>query len=276
MRSHNCFTSSGNRSIHEEEKKDETKKKFNMVNVKLDGDVIKKCFIGKVFPSADVNSITFSQDGTNLLASNQADQILVINSEKGTQTRVVNTNKYGVGLIQFANCNETAIYCSTKINDDIRLLNIPDTKYVRYFVGHKLPVISLDMCPEYGGNAFLSTSLDRTLRIWDTRAVNHQSILHAKGHVIGAYDREGITFAAGIDSKWIKLYDSRYFERGPFSTFQIDKTRGCQWQKLKFAPDGRTILITTRNSLICQIDAYTGSVQHIFTGEFITIVQSIL
>lgn len=79
-------------------------------------------------------------------------------------------------------------------------------------------------------DSFLSAGTDGTVRLWDLRSSNCQGALNvAPGNApVANFDPEGLLFAAGINSKQIKLYDARKFEQGPFATFD----------KPSFLPEG--------------------------------------
>lgn len=215
------------------------------------------------------------------------DQIVLYDCEKGTQTRTVNSKKYGVDLIHFAHGNSTAIHSSTKVDDTIRYLSLHDNKYLRYFPGHTKKVTSLNISPI--DDTFISGSLDKvctytvsefpkpaaimlivafqTLRLWDLRSPNCQGVMHLQGRPVAAFDPEGLIFAAGVNSESIKLYDLRSFDKGPFVTFLLNQEKECDWTGLKFSKDGKTILISTNGSIIRLIDAFHGTPLQTFTGK---------
>ena len=60
---------------------------------------------------------------------------------------------------------------------------------------------------------FLSGALDRTVRLWDLRSPNCQGLMHLNGRPVVSFDPEGLIFAAGIDSRQLKLYDLRTFDK---------------------------------------------------------------
>ena len=72
-------------------------------------------------------------------------------------------------------------------------------------------VVSLMMSPV--SDSFLSGSLDQTIRLWDLRSQNCQGLMHLNGRPVASYDPEGLIFAAGIDSRQLKLYDLRTFDK---------------------------------------------------------------
>ena len=76
---------------------------------------------------------------------------------------------------------------------------------------HTCRVVNLMMSPI--NDTFLSGSLDRTIRLWDLRSPNCQGLMHLNGPPVASFDPEGLIFAAGIDSRQLKLYDLRTFDK---------------------------------------------------------------
>ena len=70
--------------------------------------------------------------------------------------------------------------------------------------------------------------------------------------------------SVGLNSSSVKLYDLRSFDKGPFVTFPVEKSReelaaGSEWTGLKFSPDGRSILIQSNSPHLRLLDAYLGA-----------------
>ncbi|EDW52128.1 WD repeat-containing protein 82 [Drosophila sechellia] len=236
------------------------------MKIKLIDSVVRSFKVAKIFRenTDKINAIDFAPNGEHLISCSEDDQIVIYDCEKGTQSRTVNSKKYGVDLIHFTHANNTAIHSSTKVDDTIRYLSLHDNKYLRYFPGHTKKVISLCISPVE--DTFLSGSLDKTLRLWDLRSPNCQGLMHLSGRPIAAYDPEGLIFAAGVNSESIKLYDLRSFDKGPFVTFKLNQEKECDWTGLKFSRDGKTILISTNGSVIRLVDAFHGTPLQTFTG----------
>lgn len=237
------------------------------MKMKLADPVVRSFRVAKVFRenTDKINAIDFSSNGEHLISCSEDDQIVIYDCDKGTQTRTVNSKKYGVDLIHFTHSQNTAIHSSTKVDDAIRYLSLHDNKYLRYFPGHTKKVISLCISPVE--DSFLSGSMDKTLRLWDLRSPNCQGVMHLSGRPIAAYDPEGLIFAAGVNSESIKLYDLRSFDKGPFVTFKLNQERECEWTGLKFSRDGKTILISTDGQVIRLVDAFHGTPLQTFTGK---------
>lgn len=213
-----------------------------------------------------VSGFDFSSDGKYLVSCENDARIGVYDCDKGSFLYSVNTIKYGAGLINFNPKQNSVIYTSTKVNDELRQLSLDDKNYKRFFAGHTNRVISLSMSPV--GNSFLSGSMDHTVRLWDLNSSHSQAVLRSTGPTIATHDPEGIIFAAGVDSETVKLYDLRSFEKGPFSSFKLNRQGDCEWTGMKFSADGKTILISTNGHWTRLIDAYSGDVKMTIEGKW--------
>ena len=84
--------------------------------------------------------------------------------------------------------------------------------------------------------------------------------MHLSSRPVVSYDPEGLIFGVGIDSKQIKLYDLRSFDKGPFSTFFIRPDVGkFEWTSMKFSPDGKNVILSTSGPIIKLVDAFQGT-----------------
>lgn len=228
-------------------------------SMKLDDNNIIKFKVAKEFSEnkARINSIDFSQDGKSLISSSDDDTIILYDCERGLKKREIMSKKYGVDLIRYTHASNTAIHTSTKENDIIRYLSLHDNKYLRYFVGHEKRVVTLSMSP--ADDTFISGSLDNTIRLWDLRNDKPVGKLPTQSAPIANYDPEGLIFAVGVNSEYIKLFDSRQYEKGPFNTIRCVKTvPNMTWKSLKFSPNGKQIIITSDLEELFILDAFSG------------------
>lgn len=232
--------------------------------MKLDDLSISKFKVAKEFceNKARINSIDFSQDGKNLITSSEDDTIILYDCEKGIKKRDIMSKKYGVDLIKYTHANNTAIHTSTKENDTIRYLSLHDNKYLRYFVGHEKRVVTLCMSP--ADDRFISGSLDNSIKLWDLKSEKPTGKLAVPGAPIANWDPEGLIFALGTGNEYIKFYDSRAYEKGPFNSIRINpnKPQNMSWKSLTFSPNGKQILITTDYEELYIHDAFSGQPLH--------------
>ncbi len=110
--------------------------------MKLDEALLKRLCVAKSFKESDsarIHSLHFSSDGHSLISASEDDQIVVFDCEKGTQKRLVNSQKYGVDLARFTHARNAAVHASTKVDDDVRYLSLHDNKFIRYFKVRRRP-----------------------------------------------------------------------------------------------------------------------------------------
>jgi len=233
----------------------------------LTDDTVRSLRIAKVFRQNEnrINSVSFFSNGEAVLCASDDDTITIYDCMNGIPKRILNSRKYGADLIRWTHANNAAIHASTKVDDSIRYLSLHDHKYIRYFSGHSKKVTCLCMSPI--DDTFLSGSNDKTLRLWDLRIPVAQGIMRLNSRPIAAFDPEGLIFATGINSEAVKLYDLRSYEKGPFTTFKLEREKDCDWTEMKFSPDGKLILISTNGSVIRLLDAFAGQPIHSFVGH---------
>ncbi|KAM9409939.1 WD repeat-containing protein 82-like [Pholidichthys leucotaenia] len=215
--------------------------------------------------SEKVNCFDYSPDGESAISSSDDDSIVLYDIREGRPNRTLFSKKYGVDLIRYTYGNaDTVVYSSNKLDDTIRYLSLTDNKFIRYFPGHTARVTALSMSPV--DSTFISSSLDKTIRIWDLRSQNCQGMTDPLGTPLCSFDPNGLIFAAGVDSQMVKLYDLRGFEKGPFASFETRFNRVCYWTGLKLSNDGKQILICTNGGAIRVLNAFKGDVLHTFSG----------
>lgn len=136
---------------------------------------------------------------------------------------------------------------------------------------------------------FLTTSLDKTIRLWDLRSPNAEGVLHLMTPGVGAFDPEGLVFAVGMSSDTVKMYDIRAFEKGPFCTFHLPsmdpnhpQNRGfgaghrfqgqgqCHSSSMAFNPNGMQILINTNGPYIYILESFMGEPKFCLEREILT------
>uniref|UniRef100_A0A8C6NNP7 WD repeat domain 82 n=1 Tax=Nothobranchius furzeri TaxID=105023 RepID=A0A8C6NNP7_NOTFU len=217
------------------------------------------------FKSEKVNCVDYSVNGDHAVSSGNDDCIVLYDIQSGRPAKTLYSKKYGADLIRFTRgAAHTVVYSSNKQDDAIRYLSLTDNQFIRYFPGHTARVTALSMSPE--NEIFISSSLDKTIRIWDLRLADCQGLTNPLGKPICSFDPEGIIFAAGVESHAIKLYDFRAFDKDPFACFETRFNRVCDWTGLKFSNDGKHILICTNGGAIRILNAFNGSVLHTFSG----------
>lgn len=136
------------------------------------------------------------------------------------------SKKYGAAEVRFTHHKNSILFASNNNSwdDTIRYHSLHDNQYLRFFKGHRNKVISLEMSPT--NDAFLSGSLDNTVRLWDLRSNVCQGMIRLATQPQVSYDPQGLIFAVATPANGVKLYDVRSFDKGPFATFRHDLNYG--------------------------------------------------
>lgn len=86
---------------------------------------------------------------------------------------------------------------------------------LKIFSGHKADCMFLSVCPT-DDRIFVSASVDKTCKLWDTREDKHKSAFTFEGHESDVntveFFPDGLAFASGSDDASCKLFDRRSFQ----------------------------------------------------------------
>lgn len=234
--------------------------------------------LAKVFHDSKnerITSLDFDAAGEYCVVGCPAgESITLYEALDGTHRKTVFSKKYGVGtVVRFTHRANNVLYTSGRsqgsLPDDhaIRYLSLHDNAYLRYFRGHLAPVRTLEMCPR--DDSFVSGAENDTVRFWDLRSANCHGVLAVNGMPLVAWDPQGLVLALALESKYVRLYDTKNYERGPFAAFEVvDPQRGgLAWCSLAFSPDGKELLIGTKGGgVIYLLDSFDGYVRQVLTS----------
>lgn len=227
------------------------------------------------------------------MTSGDDDVIHVFDVKEGKSTKSVPSKKYGVHLARFTHHSRQILHASTKVDgmlyqfvmltrltslthttDSLRLLDLHNEGYVRYFSGHTDKVTCLALSP--GSDSFVSCSKDNTIAVWDLNSRNAQGKLKLSTPYLAAFDPSASVLAVASQStSSILLYDFRNYDKPPFSTFDIapyeerftPSTRGRAWTRLEFSNEGKYLLLGTDYHGHFLLDAFDGKLKAFLAGK---------
>ncbi|KAK1410476.1 hypothetical protein QVD17_37013 [Tagetes erecta] len=228
------------------------------VSLELTEEIIQSMEVGMAFRdySGRISSMDFHRTSNFLVTASDDESIRLYDVANATCLKTINSKKYGVDLVSFTTHPTTVIYSSKNGWDEsLRLLSLHDNKYLRYFRGHHDRVVSLSLCART--EHFISGSLDRTVLLWDQRADKCQGLLRVQGRPATAYDDQGLVFAVAFGGL-IRMFDSRYYEKGPFEIFSVGGDVSDA-NVVKFSNDGRLMLLTTKDGRVHVLDSFRGT-----------------
>lgn len=216
-------------------------------------------------PNSIVTSLDFSDSGQWLISAGNDESIQLYDCRTATHTSSLYSKKYGCTLARFTHSSTNCIYASTKEDDSIRYLSLHDNQFIRYFRGHKNVVNSLEVSPT--NDMFISSALDRTVRIWDLKSPNCQGIIKVPTPSLVAFDSMSLVFAvASQEAKTVALYDVRNFDKAPFKTFSAHHVEG-NWQKVEFSNDSSHIVVASDGPAHGLFNGLDGSAKGLCTGH---------
>jgi WD40 repeat protein len=139
------------------------------------------------------------------------------------------------------------------------------------FLGHSDLIIDIAMNPQ--NDLFLTTSRDKTSRLWDLTKRTCVCIFQDSN--FATFDDTGKVIASVTSENekyqdktvnYINLYDADNVLKSPFKVFKVDCV-SSEIKQLKFTNDGLYIICTTVDNLVLVIDAFEGTIVKRLTGE---------
>jgi WD40 repeat protein len=176
----------------------------------------------------------------------------------------------------------------------VNYLSTYDNKLLRKFRGHADRVTSISMCP--ADDTFLSSSADRTVRLWNVQAAaclaECKLPSETTGSPVAVFDGTGLVFcvSAKMDTQqghYLHLYDARNYNAGAFAELKVaeaDLLRAIQshvstteaealalakadWRRIQFNQSGDQILVSGDKGLTVVLDGFEGTVQRVFVNK---------
>lgn len=235
--------------------------------------------IAAVFPNESgkrATALSFHEEGQVCVSCGGDGSIRLIDCLSGTSRKVVRVQKFGVSCAAYTHHDLSIIHGGgeggSQPDNAIRYLSLYDNKYLRVFRGHEDAVVSLAMCPS--NDVFVSCSLDGKLAVWDLGSSKGAVATLDVGGAMprAAYSPDGLVLAVS-SADVIRLYDSRNYRNGPFTTFRLSfedakleeahpdlvprlSSSTTLWTGLVFSPDGERLLLRTDAGVHLVYDAF--------------------
>jgi COMPASS component SWD2 len=221
-----------------------------------------------------ITSLDFDDQGEFLVAACDDDTMHVYDIKEGKKTKTVPSKKYGIHLARFTHHSRQVLYASTKQDDSLRLLELHNESYVRYFTGHTAQVTCIALSP--ASDQFLSCGNDDTVCLWDLNSRSPQGKLKLVTPYLAAYDPSANVLAiASQATASVLMYDIRMYDKAPFLSFDLSEqedrytpsTKGRAWSKLEFSNDGKHVLLGTDYHGHFLLDAFDGKLKSFLVGK---------
>lgn len=198
--------------------------------------------------------------------------------KEGKRTKSIPSKKYGIHLARFTHHSRQVLFASTKQENSLRLLELHNESFVRYFTGHTGQVTSLSLNP--ASDQILSCGDDDMVYLWDINSRSPQGKLKLVTPYLATYDPSGMIMAiASQATSSILMYDVRNFDKAPFATFDLSEyeekftptTRGRAWTRLEISNDGANLLLGTDYHGHFVLNSFEGDVKSFLAGKSSTL-----
>lgn len=235
----------------------------------LSVDSLKTFACAKVYKTDDkkaarITGLDFSRDGQFIITSSSDDSIKLYSSIDGKLQKSFYIRKYGAACVKFTHHNKAVLAAGFRGQDCcVRYHSLHDNSYLRQFRGHQLPITNLRISPV--SDCFLTSSLDKTVRLWDIRQESAVALVRTQQNPVVAFDNEGLIFGIGSSRTSLKLFDIRNYGAGAFTSwiFDVDAAKS-EWCSMEFSPDSKHVLINTNQNFLMCLDAFTGKVSQTY------------
>lgn len=232
-------------------------------------DTIKSFKTVEVFKShtRDINSIDFSRDGTLLITSGKDDMLCLVDLTKREIVRKLYNRTFGCENVTFTHSNNM-ILCSS--NKDFRIMYwcLHNNEVKFSFLGHSDLIIDINMNPR--NDLFLTTSRDKTSRIWDLATKKCLYIFQESNYA--CFDNTGsviASVAANINiydktKNFINLYSVDDIANESFKTFKIED---AEIKHFKFSSNSLWLICSTNENTIIIVDSFEGNIKLKLNGD---------
>jgi WD40 repeat protein len=233
--------------------------------------------IGHIFKDqhhGHITSIDFDRkDSSKMIACSPDDgKIGVYDALRPQYLKSVALEDFQPKLVRFTHHSASILVGSGK-SGSITFASIHDNSILSTFEHNNQSngITSLAISPL--NDNFYSTT-DKSFSIWDLRSnkvlgnLNPGKPLH---NALCAVDPQGQVFALGSENRFLRLYDTRNYDKGPFASFEIvDSYRpDVIWSDINFSPDGTELLISAGSTAVAYvIDSFEGQVKASLKGNF--------
>ncbi|XP_016956427.1 WD repeat-containing protein 82 [Drosophila biarmipes] len=236
------------------------------MSIRLNDDAMRQFRVAKVFQETDEHklSLDFSPDGRRLLACDRS-ALSVFSSTRQTELCQVHMHHYLPEVACFAQQNTRALHSTSKYDYAIRCLDLESRHCVRVFSGHSKSVHRL-ACQPGNDNVFVSVGRDDQVYLWDFRSSTHTYQMKRLRGPLVAFDPAGLVLATSTDTERIEIHDVRMLGEQPCLKFVYQVNDKAKWTQLQFAPDGKTMLLSTDHSWCFSVSAFDGTFKQSFTG----------
>ncbi|KAF8972030.1 hypothetical protein BDZ97DRAFT_2070665 [Flammula alnicola] len=210
--------------------------------------------------SSGVNSVAFSQDGSQVVSGLDDKTVQIWNAMTGEVQAELKGHTHRVTSVAFSQDGSRVV--SGSYDRTVRIWNVTTGEVQAELKGHTASVMSVAFSQD--GSRVVSGSYDRTVRIWNVTTGEVQAEL--KGHTASvmsvAFSQDGSRVVSGSDDKTVRIWNATTSEVQAELKGHMGVVRS-----VAFSQDGSRVVSGSYDKTVRIWNATTGKVQAELKGH---------
>ena len=215
--------------------------------------------------------LTFSPDGTRLAASEDEDDLTVIEVKTGKKLQTLSGHAGGSHNTAYSPDGRfLAVACGplhTENHGSAKIWDVAAGRLLRTLEGHSKTAWGVAYSPD--GRRVASASFDHKVKIWDPGTGQEALTLHghANNAIEVAFSPDGWKLATASEDGTIRIWDASPITEPPPREVRTFTGHTDEVRAVAFSPDGRTIASAGDDSIVRLWDAASGRSVRLLRGH---------
>lgn len=191
-----------------------------------------------------VTCVAYNESGKLICAGDADGRIFRTIDSVQAKPKTITGHSSKINTISMSNFNPSFITSSD--DKTAKIFDLTKFVYSSSLVGHTYSVTSSSFCPS-DENLAMTTSLDRTVKLWDIRSRKESSTLQQRCPVrYAAYHPDGTLISIGLEDGTLTLVDLREQDK----IIQVYKAHEGPITSVHFHPNGGFALTTGTDKMV--------------------------
>ncbi|XRB25467.1 EF-hand domain-containing protein [Pseudoscourfieldia marina] len=210
--------------------------------------------------SRDVNSASYSVDGTRIVSASDDETVRVWDATTGACLSVLDGDSGAVSSASYSADGTRIVSASS--DETVRIWDATTGACISVLEGHSENVSSASYSAD--GTRIVSASDDKTVRIWDATTGACVSVLEGhSGRVSSAsYSADGTRIVSASEDKTVRVWDAT-----TGACISVLEGRSDSVSSASYSADGTRIVSASRDKTVRVWDAMTGACIYVLEGH---------
>jgi WD40 repeat protein len=156
-----------------------------------------------------IYSLDFSRDNKMLAAAIWGGYVVIWDLETGERIRAISPHG-GSGCYRVKFTPNGVYFISAGLNGSLTMTEIDTGEEIRSFIGHTKETLINSISFNSGGDKFITSGIDGTIRVWDLASglQTERIRAHAGGAISASFDQSEKYIVSGGDDFMVRLWDA--------------------------------------------------------------------